>query len=225
MTLGLPFYGRNQRTGFLSLSLLLFPLPSLFSIPLSFPFSLSLSSKKKKGDWTTYEDLLKQKSTLNPENDVAIVNGNSVSYNGPLTIRKKTKLALQNEIGGVMMFGELLFLFPFFFFEKERKEKGEGEKEKREGKERKGKEKKEKNMETKNWFEKDLILFSFSLSLYFSIFLSLSLSFSIFLYLSLSLSSLLLSDGKQGKIVVSKKSKEMEIHMLLLALRENIIAY
>eukprot|EP00008_Paramoeba_atlantica_P003966 CAMPEP_0201492214 /NCGR_PEP_ID=MMETSP0151_2-20130828/32218_1 /ASSEMBLY_ACC=CAM_ASM_000257 /TAXON_ID=200890 /ORGANISM="Paramoeba atlantica, Strain 621/1 / CCAP 1560/9" /LENGTH=320 /DNA_ID=CAMNT_0047878899 /DNA_START=8 /DNA_END=970 /DNA_ORIENTATION=- len=69
MTLGLPFYGRNQRTG----------------------------------DWTTYEDLLKQKSTLNPENDVAIVNGNSVSYNGPLTIRKKTKLALQNEIGGVMI--------------------------------------------------------------------------------------------------------------------------
>ena len=74
LTLGVPFYGRHSRTG----------------------------------DWTTYEDLVQRHAPLpkdvdsvSPSGDVG--GGDSVGFNGVTTIGMKTRLALREHLGGVMI--------------------------------------------------------------------------------------------------------------------------
>jgi GH18 family chitinase len=89
VTLGLPFYGRHSRTG----------------------------------DWTTYEDIVQKYHPLSPTADIAIVvlntngdndslneNGDStgrpdgyIGFNGIDTISAKTRLALAQGLGGLMI--------------------------------------------------------------------------------------------------------------------------
>ena len=78
LTLGVPFYGRHSATG----------------------------------DWTTYEDLVQQHDPLDPSVDMVPADekrrrqGNNapiVAFNGIDTIRAKTRIAIDEGIGGVMI--------------------------------------------------------------------------------------------------------------------------
>eukprot|EP00300_Choanocystis_sp_HF-7_P036998 c52977_g1_i1.p1 GENE.c52977_g1_i1~~c52977_g1_i1.p1 ORF type:complete len:365 (-),score=51.93 c52977_g1_i1:185-1279(-) len=57
------------------------------------------------GDWTTYEDLLQADKELDPAADSVNANrgGGTIGFNGVNTIRTKTKFAIENDLGGVMI--------------------------------------------------------------------------------------------------------------------------
>lgn len=59
----------------------------------------------RKGDWTTYEDLVQRHDPLSPDKDAVPVpeNGAHIGFNGVKTIEAKTRYALEKGLGGVMI--------------------------------------------------------------------------------------------------------------------------
>jgi len=58
----------------------------------------------KTGDWTTYEDLVQKHNPLDAKKDsVPAGSGATIGFNGVDMIEKKTQYALQQSIGGVMI--------------------------------------------------------------------------------------------------------------------------